>query len=178
MVHERATLGPVSYTHLIKRVKINYVMPFSLEASDIIGNAKSELLARCSQATLNTTRVSAYSSPPTEPAQTVSVTPNVLTEIKHSEAYYDCRFECDNPSVVIQQETHYAFVSYLKITGVSQDVDVKLYANTYASESTVPYTETLNQIGDPVTAVSYTHLASLSLLITRGVIPLPSGMGI
>lgn len=135
----------------IKRVKINYVMPFSLEASDIIGNAKSELLARCSQATLNTTRVSAYSSPPTEPAQTVSVTPNVLTEIKHSEAYYDCRFECDNPSVVIQQETHYAFVSYLKITGVSQDVDVKLYANTYASKSTVPYTETLNQIGDPVT---------------------------
>lgn len=42
-------------------------------------------------------------------------------------------------------------IGYLKITGVSQDVDVKLYANTYASESTVPYTETLNQIGDPVT---------------------------
>ena len=134
----------------IKRVKINYTMPFSLESSDIIGNAKSELLARCSQATLNATRVSAYSSLPAEPAQTVSVTPNVLTEIKHSEAYYDCRFECDNPSVVIQRETHYAFVSYLKITGVSQDVDIKLYANTYASESTVPYSETLYPIGDPV----------------------------
>lgn len=134
----------------IKRVKVHYTLPFSLEASDIIGDVKSKMLPRCSQVTLNATRVSAVSSLPSEPAQTISVAPNVLTEVKHTKAYYDCRFQCDTPGVVIQQESHYAFVSYLKITGVSQNVDVKLYANTYSSESTVPYTKKLNAVGDPV----------------------------
>lgn len=134
----------------IKRIKVNYTMPFSLEASDIIGDVKSEMLPRCSQVTLNTTRVSSISSLPSEPVQTVSVAPNVLTQVKHTKAYYDCQFQCDAPGAVIQQEAHYAFVSYLKITGVSQNADVKLYANTYSSESTVPYTKKINPVGDPV----------------------------
>lgn len=134
----------------IKRVIVNYVLPFYIDSSDIIGNPKSELLARCNQVTLNGTKVVASTSQPTDPVQTITVSPNVLTEIKHSDAYYNCKFECSNPSVVIQQEIHYAFVSYIQISGVSQDVEVELYANTYSSETTVPYTETLNTIGDPV----------------------------
>lgn len=134
----------------ILQVKVNYPMCFALQPDDVIGNPKGELLDRCSSVTLNATGVKYWTNNPTEPKQTISVLPNTLTEIKHSDAYYACRFECDNPSVVISREEHYAFVSYIEITGVTEAVDVELYANTYASETTIPYSKTINAIGEPV----------------------------
>lgn len=143
--------NPKSQRGRIKRVEVKYPMYFELLPDDVIGNPKGELLERCSNLTLNATRAVRWVGTPNEPKQTISVMPNTLTEIKHSEVYYACRFECDNSSVIIEKEEHYAFVSYIQISGVSEAADVKLYANTYASETTIPYNKTLNTIGEPVT---------------------------
>lgn len=132
----------------IKRVKVHYPMCFELTSEDIIGNPKGELLEKCSKVIYNTLHFLTWAGTPNEPIQTVSVSPNVLTELKNSDIYYAQRFECEDPNVVIEEEEHYAYCSFIKISGTTQSADVKWYANTFASSYNVPYESEISELGE------------------------------
>lgn len=132
----------------IKRVKINYPMAFELTNDDVIGSAMGELLPKCRNVIYNTLHFATWAGTPNEPIQTVTVEPNILTELKHDEIYYAQRFECDDPNVVIEQEEHYAYCSFIKISGVTTSAEIKWYANTFANSYTVPYTSSIWGTGE------------------------------
>lgn len=123
-------------------------MCFELTSEDIIGNPKGELLEKCSKVIYNTLHFLTWAGTPNEPIQTVSVSPNVLTELKNSDIYYAQRFECEDPNVVIEEEEHYAYCSFIKISGTTQSADVKWYANTFASSYNAPYESEISELGE------------------------------
>ena len=132
----------------IKRVKVHYPMCFELISDDTVGNPKGELLEKCSKVVYNTLHFLTWAGTPNEPIQTVTVSPNILTELKNSDIYYAQRFECDDPNVVIEEEEHYAYCSFIKISGTSQNAEIKWYANTFASSYNVPYESEVGALGE------------------------------
>lgn len=149
---ERIDIIPISNPNQqrarIKRVSIDYVQPFEITSDDIVGNPKGELLEKCSKVIYNDIRFSSTIDTPSEPVQTISVTPNILTELKNSDMYYDQRFECDDPNVVIEEEEHYAYCSFIKITGTDSPANIKWYANALDYSYDVPYESEIGELGE------------------------------
>ncbi len=50
--------------------------------------------------------------------------------------------------MVIEEEEHYAYCSFMKISGTTQSADVKWYANTFASSYNVPYRSEISELGE------------------------------
>ena len=140
--------NPKNQRGRIKRVKVHYPMNFELTSEDTIGNPKGELLEKCGKVIYDSLNCIVWSGTPTEPVQTVSVSPNVLTELKNSDIYYSQRFECDDPNVVIVEEDHYAYCSFIKITGTDSPAKIKWYAYTFASSYNVPYESEIGDLGE------------------------------
>ena len=107
-----------------------------------------EILEKCGKVIYDSLNCIVWSGTPTEPVQTVSVSPNVLTELKNSDIYYSQRFECDDPNVVIVEEDHYAYCSFIKITGTDSPAKIKWYAYTFASSYNVPYESEIGDLGE------------------------------
>ena len=60
------------------------------------------------------------------------IRPGELTEITHSDVFYDQKFTCENPNVVFEVENHYAYTSFVRISGVSEEVEITLLGAKYA----------------------------------------------
>lgn len=142
------TTNPKHQRGRILRAKVDYTMNFELTSDDIIGNPKGELLEKCSKVVYDTLHFITWSGTPNEPIQTVTVTPNILTELKNSDIYYSQRFECDDPNVTIAEEEHYAYCSFIKITGTDSPAEIKWYANTFASSYNAPYESEIGKLGE------------------------------
>lgn len=149
---ERIDIVPISNPNQqrarIKRVSVDYVQPFEIVPDDIIGNPKGELLEKCSKVIYNDINFATSIDSPTEPVQTVSILPNTTTELKNSDMYYNQRFECDNPNVTIAEEEHYAYCSFIKITGTDLPAEIKWYANTLSYSYDVPYESEISEMGE------------------------------
>ena len=142
------TSNPKHQRGRILRAKIDYIMNFELTPEDVIGNPKGELLEKCSKVIYDSLRCTVWSGTPNEPIQTVTVAPNILTELKNSDVYYLQRFECDDPNVTIVEEEHYAYCSFIKITGTDSPSEIKWYANTFVSSYNVPYDSKIGDLGE------------------------------
>lgn len=135
----------------INRARVIWPMAFELTSEDIFDTEKAELLPACKDVIYNTYWNKYWVTPllpDADPLMTLTVIPGVVNEVKHNDVYYDCEFRCDDPSITIEEQTHYAFVSYVKISGSNENVELKLFGNTYASESTVPVVSSVSPTGD------------------------------
>ena len=132
----------------IKRVAVDYVQPFEITSDDILGNPKGELLEKCSKVVYNAVSFSTTSQTPDEPVSTVTVSPNVLTEVKNSDIYYNQRFESENSGVTISEEEHYAYCSFLKISGASNPAEIQWFANVVEEMPEVPYESDIGDLGE------------------------------
>nr|DAR40318.1 MAG TPA: protein of unknown function (DUF5048) [Caudoviricetes sp.] len=132
----------------IKRVAVDYVQPFEITSDDILGNPKGELLEKCSKVVYNAVSFSTTSQTPDEPVSTVTVSPNVLTEVKNSDIYYNQRFESENSGITISEEEHYAYCSFLKISGTNSPAEIQWFANVVEEMPEVPYESDIGDLGE------------------------------
>lgn len=65
--------------------------------------------------------------------QTASILPGQLMEIRHTEASYLVEARSNNPSVVFEIAEHYAYVSFIQISGVTELTEIELWGHHFAA---------------------------------------------
>jgi hypothetical protein len=142
--------GDIAQRYRIKKVLIERTTGLDLTGQDVLGKIGGTLQPRTKNIDVVGLGTSFWVGGTPPDFTKVTLEPGVLTEIKHTEPMYSVSAYCDDPNVVFDIEEHYAYTSFIQISGVTADTDVKLRGYTYAGTFEQLSRIAMNETGEDV----------------------------
>lgn len=138
----------------ILSVDIERNVGLNLREKDVIGSAKKELLPSTKFITVQHLGVWYYGGNYSREIMRVNVIPGELTEIKHSEVYYNMSASSENSGVIFEVLDFYAYTTFVRISGVSEETEIIIYGSPYTKLSERFETRSLEDAGSDVEIIN------------------------
>lgn len=117
----------------IRNIRVdNAVWPL-LENDDVLGMVSKQKHTSATRVDVHHQGLWYWGASVQEELMKTTVRPGELTEITHSDVFYNQKFTCENPDVVFEVENHYAYTSFVRVSGVSEEVEIAVLGARYAS---------------------------------------------
>lgn len=134
----------------ILNVRISQQTGLQLTDDDVLGNRTATLMPETKSVSVQHFGVWYWNAGYSEELMRVKVLPNVMTEIKHSDVYYYLTVSSENSNVVFEHVEHYAYTSFIRISGVTEETEIILWGAPYSRLDERRATRVLSETGEEV----------------------------